>query len=211
MRRDPFAALRAKRHGPSAITLPSDVTRVTDVTECQKGRRTSVSAPLRAVTSRAASDVTPVTGHGRAAAEVPVTSVTRSARRDVTGLDEPKRRVVLGSEQPVTSVTRVTSSNHAVWDAEDWRAYFDERAGIAEFEGGLARDAAEARAFACCVSEWLIQNPASSQPGRCAWCGAPERRGTTILPFGAQTSGRAWLHAHCWEEWYRKRQGEAAA
>ena len=26
------------------------------------------------------------------------------------------------------------------WSAEDWRAFFDERAGIAEFDGGLPRD-----------------------------------------------------------------------
>ena len=25
------------------------------------------------------------------------------------------------------------------WSAEDWRTYYDERAGMAEFEGGLAR------------------------------------------------------------------------
>ena len=33
------------------------------------------------------------------------------------------------------------------WSGEDWRAFFDERAGIAEFDGGLPRDQAEARAF----------------------------------------------------------------
>ena len=41
------------------------------------------------------------------------------------------------------------------WSAEDWRAFFDERAGIAEFDGGLPRAAAEALAFDCCVVEWL--------------------------------------------------------
>jgi hypothetical protein len=43
------------------------------------------------------------------------------------------------------------------WSAEDWRAFFDERAGIAEFEGGLPRDRAEARAFACCLAECSIE------------------------------------------------------
>ena len=37
------------------------------------------------------------------------------------------------------------------WSAEDWQAYFDERAGIAEFDGGQPRPEAEARAFECCV------------------------------------------------------------
>ena len=30
------------------------------------------------------------------------------------------------------------------WSGEDWRAFFDERAGIAEFDGGLPREQAEA-------------------------------------------------------------------
>ena len=39
------------------------------------------------------------------------------------------------------------------WSAEDWRAFFDERAGIAEFDGGLSRTEAEAGAFTHCVAE----------------------------------------------------------
>ena len=57
------------------------------------------------------------------------------------------------------------------WSAEDWQAFFDERAGIAEFDGGLPRAEAEARAFACCVAEWLNRNPVRSPPGRCLGCG----------------------------------------
>ena len=41
------------------------------------------------------------------------------------------------------------------WSVEDWQVYFDERAGVAEFDGGLPRGAAEAKAFECCVVEWL--------------------------------------------------------
>ena len=41
------------------------------------------------------------------------------------------------------------------WVAEDWRVLFDERAGIAEFDGGLPRLEAEACAFDCCVAEWM--------------------------------------------------------
>lgn len=44
------------------------------------------------------------------------------------------------------------------WSAGDWHAFFDERAGIAEFDGALSRPSAEDRAFICCVVEWL--NPA---------------------------------------------------
>ena len=57
------------------------------------------------------------------------------------------------------------------WSAEDWQVFFDERAGIAEFDGGLPRAEAEAQAFACCVVEWLNRNPERSPPGRCLGCG----------------------------------------
>ena len=30
------------------------------------------------------------------------------------------------------------------WSRDDWHSYFDERAGLAEFDGGLSRDQAEA-------------------------------------------------------------------
>jgi hypothetical protein len=55
------------------------------------------------------------------------------------------------------------------WSAVDWLAFFDERAGIAEFDGGLPR--AEAQAFTCCVVEWLNRNPERSSPGYCLSCG----------------------------------------
>ena len=47
------------------------------------------------------------------------------------------------------------------WSAEDWRAFFVERASIAEFDGGLGRREAEIQAFQCCVTEWRIRNPDS--------------------------------------------------
>ena len=40
------------------------------------------------------------------------------------------------------------------WSSEDWQLFFDERAGIAEFDGRLSRAAAEASAFA--ASEWNL-------------------------------------------------------
>ena len=51
------------------------------------------------------------------------------------------------------------------WSAEDWQVFFDERAGIIEFDGGLPRAEAEAQAFDCCVVEWLNRNPTPSAPG----------------------------------------------
>ncbi len=93
--------------------------------------------------------------------------------------------------------------------AEDWQVFFDERAGIAEFDGGQTREQAEATAFECCVVEWLDRHPCRSDPGRCAACGKPDRDGHTVVPFGTESYDHAWLHPECWEEWHRERQERA--
>ena len=88
---------------------------------------------------------------------------------------------------------------------------FRSRATFAEFDGGLPRDQTEALAFACCVAEWLNRNSVRSPPGRCLGCGANEQAHDPLLPFGAQQTGHAWLHSHCWREWYAGRRAQAAA
>jgi hypothetical protein len=97
------------------------------------------------------------------------------------------------------------------WTAEDWQVFFDERAGIAEFDGGLPRPEAEARAFACCVVEWLNRNSVRSQSGRCLGCGSSEQPHDPLLPFGTEIAGHAWLHSHCWPAWCAEREAEAVA
>jgi hypothetical protein len=97
------------------------------------------------------------------------------------------------------------------WSAADWLAFFDERAGIAAFNGGLPRDQAEARAVACCVAEWLNRNPVRSPPGRCFGCGGGEHAHDPLLPFGTDPNSHAWLHSRCWPAWYAGRQAEAVA
>jgi hypothetical protein len=48
-------------------------------------------------------------------------------------------------------------------------AFFDKRGGVAESDGGVSREEAEARAFAWCIVEWLNRNPVRSPAGRCSW------------------------------------------
>ncbi|MEA3072194.1 MAG: hypothetical protein QOD29_3640 [Alphaproteobacteria bacterium] len=81
------------------------------------------------------------------------------------------------------------------WSAADWHAFFDERAGIAEFDDGLSRSEAEDHAFACSVSEWLNRNPVTSPPGRCVACGDREYGYDPLLPYGVEPTGHAWLHS----------------
>jgi len=97
------------------------------------------------------------------------------------------------------------------WNAEDWQVYFDERAGIAEFDGGLSRAEAEVQAYACCVTEWMNRNPQTSPPGRCLACHVGDSTNDPLLPFGTNTYGHTWLHSRCWDGWFKSRQKEAAS
>jgi hypothetical protein len=97
------------------------------------------------------------------------------------------------------------------WSGEDWQAFFDERAGIAEFDGGLPRDQAEAFAFACCIAEWLSRNPVRSPPGRCLGCRQIEEAEKPLLPFVTTSTGHAWLLAGCWPAGRQARQAKATA
>jgi hypothetical protein len=94
------------------------------------------------------------------------------------------------------------------WSAEDWRLYFGERAAVAEFDGGLPRNEAEAQAFECCIVEWLDRNPAPSAPGHCAWCGGSESHAPAV-PFGTEPRTNTWLHRQCWAEWKKMRRSQA--
>jgi len=97
------------------------------------------------------------------------------------------------------------------WSAEDWQVFFDERAGIAEFDGNLPRAQAEVRSFACCVGEWLNRNPVRSPQGHCLGCGGGDHGHDPLLPFGIEPTGYAWLHSRCWPAWHAGRKAEAVA
>jgi hypothetical protein len=96
------------------------------------------------------------------------------------------------------------------WSAEDWHVFFDERVGIAEFDGGLPRGQAEARAFACCAEEWLNRNPVRSPPGRCLGFGGGDHVHDPLSSYGIEPTGHAWLHSRCWPR-YAGRKAEAVA
>ena len=95
------------------------------------------------------------------------------------------------------------------WSVEDWQVYFDERAGIAEFDGGLPRPEAEARAFECCVVEWLSRNFERLPPGSCCACGDSTHEAP--LRHGVEPTGYVWLHSRCWPAWHAGRKADALA
>jgi len=95
--------------------------------------------------------------------------------------------------------------------AEDWQVFYDERAGIAEFDGGLPRSEAEARAFECCVVEWLNRTFERSSPRRCRACGGGDHVHDVLVPHGTEPTGYVWLHSSCWPAWQAGRKAQAVA
>ena len=95
------------------------------------------------------------------------------------------------------------------WSIEDWQAFFDERAGIAEYDDGLSRQEAEALASEHCVVEWLMRHPVRSRPGFCLGCGRVEDERGSRAALRHGTNGHAWLHFECWPVWHAQRRTEA--
>ena len=78
------------------------------------------------------------------------------------------------------------------------------------YEGeGLSRPASEARAYDCCVAEWLV-----ATRNYATWamplCGDPDRPNDQLLAIGI-IGGRYWLHLGCVKAWCTARKAEAVA
>ena len=97
------------------------------------------------------------------------------------------------------------------WTAEDWRALYDERAGIAEIDGGYRAVRRKRRPSSSCVIEWLSRNHDCSLPGRCVGWGGAQVSGHPVVPFGVEPGSHAWLHAKCWAAWHARRKAMAVA
>ena len=96
------------------------------------------------------------------------------------------------------------------WSAEDWLAFFNERAGIAEFDGGRTHHEAEAHAYESCVLEWLNRHAEATSFGQCADCRQPVRPDHIVVAFSM--GNHAWLHPHCcWLAWHELRRSRAIA
>lgn len=122
---------------------------------------------------------------------------------------EPAAKVLHALKRHKDEIVALLRPGADSWSADDWQAFFDERAGIAEFDGGQSRGDAEALAFDCCVAEWLNRHPSRSDPGHCIACGKRGREGHTVVPFGTESHGHAWLHPECWQGWYEARKAES--
>jgi hypothetical protein len=162
--------------------------------DCQMAAAATASAPIIASGSAdnigsASSDIA-----GSAASEI-----VRSAATDITG------STLIITTAEITALRRPQGDE---WSTDDWQAFFDERVGIAEFDGGLPRLAAEARAHDCCVAEWLYRTAVITAPGPCPICDDADRPNDPLLPIGI-VGGRVWLHIGCVKAWCTARKAEA--
>jgi hypothetical protein len=96
-------------------------------------------------------------------------SAARTVGLTITG--EGDSLLLEAAAPPSNAVLGLLSSNKAAilallrsregWSVDDWLFFFDERAAIAEFDGGLTRSEAEALALSCLVKE-VTRSSASS-------------------------------------------------
>jgi hypothetical protein len=97
----------------------------------------------------------------------------------------------------------------ATWTAHEWQAFFDERAGIRQFDGHHSRAQAEQDAFEDCLAQWLALHPPA--PGEasagCFACGKGARD-PDLVPHLTH-GGHFWLHQLCWHA-YRASSHSAA-
>ena len=122
---------------------------------------------------------------------------------------EPPAVVLDGLSRHKAEIVAILRPSKDGWSAEDWRLFFEERAAVTEYDGGLPRNEAEAQAFECCVVKWLDLNPTPSARGHCAWCGQTEANGAVVVRYGTEPGTHASLHTECWPAWQELRRSQA--
>jgi hypothetical protein len=123
-----------------------------------------------------------------------VMAILKERRSDV-------QAVLLARSHAIKTRTREPDT----WTADDWRAFYDERAGIREFDGHLPRQEAERLALADCAGHWLLRNsPAPHSPENGCWqCGraGTDADGADPLITRNCRGGVFWIHPRCWADY----------
>jgi hypothetical protein len=99
----------------------------------------------------------------------------------------------------------------AQWNADDWQVFYTERAGVAEYDGGMPRHKAEQQAYEACVVRWLNTNsPGNTSDTFCPHCQKPNGApGNSCTPVLSGNGGHVWLHHACLDPWRAHRRQEA--
>jgi hypothetical protein len=121
---------------------------------------------------------------------------------EVSQTPVPQNRPV-GQQQGATGTGRI---------AEDWGAFFHERAGIREYDGRQSRQEAERQALAETIEHWraLHPMPPSGPEMGCVHCGKGAGD-QTLVPHLAGSKGAFWLHTTCWRVFDQTRRLGARA
>jgi hypothetical protein len=121
---------------------------------------------------------------------------------------EPPTHLIDALIQHKPEILRLLRQRPNEWVREDWQAYFDERAGIVEFDGCFKRCDAELSAYEDCIDHWLIMNPPAIDLDICLQCHLPLRDLPVIQVTGR--SGRyGSVHEECAARWKASRRIEA--
>jgi len=145
-------------------------------------------------------------------------SVADTMRRSATipkgGRDVAPRRITLATAKPTENWPlrgTVAKIADVAWEATDWQEFYDERAGIAEYDGGQPREKAERMASESCITRWLDTHPpADTNDAICPHCQQPNGApGTSCVPTLSGDGGHVWLHDACLEPWRALRRQEA--
>lgn len=138
-----------------------------------------------------------------------ITIALQGEKLTLTAYEPPPERLLQALKDQRDALAFLITPDASGWTPEDWQGYFEERAGIRQFEGGFERNEAERLAFEDCVAEWLTRNPERNKPTRCAACADGEQQNEPLVPFGTQIFGHSWLHHRCWLSWYDARKQKA--
>jgi hypothetical protein len=146
-------------------------------------------------------------------------SPAAGAMRRPATLPEGKRnvapsRITLATANP--SENRPLRSDVAkvadvAWEAADWQEFYDERAGVAEYDGRQPREKAEWMAYESCITRWLDTHPpVDADDAICPHCRQPnDAPNTSCVPTLSGDNGYVWLHHTCLEPWRALRRQEA--
>jgi hypothetical protein len=124
---------------------------------------------------------------------------------------EPPQAVLDALSRHKPDIVQLLRLDGVGWSLDDWRAFFEERAGIAEFDGKYPRIDAEINAFEECVDRWLALNPPTiHSPNTCLLCQKQTSAHDIDLARTVRISKEpAHLHPGCAARWKQFRRVEA--
>ena len=111
---------------------------------------------------------------------------------------EPSASLSSANFSKFSSFSRTSSGSgdpDETWSGDDWQAYFEERAAIREYAGGLRRDEAERLALEDAITHWLCLNPVPASDPRCGciYCNTGEQAFNCLVPV-LTVGGHVWVH-----------------